>query len=216
MRWLVVGALRVEVSPLLWRLRDVETLSPRFQHGQHPQHPTVQVGVLRCGVGPQKAYDQTVQALSTWAPDAIVSMGTCGALHDALQIGDIRTARSLFEDQVPVPNMTPFPHSKVASVTTVDRPCWTPERRHELRQTGADLVEMEAAAVARAGRDCNPSIPVHALKVVSDQAGGSPDTVFRSNGIPTPLHIMRFKFRALKLCHHRLVPALLPLLTESG
>ena len=216
MKWLIVGALRVEVSPLLWRLHGVETQSGRFQHGRHPQNPMVQVGVLRCGVGPQKAYDRTKQALATWAPDAIISIGTCGALEDALQIGDIRTGTSLFEDQVPAPSLTPLPHSQTATITTVHRACWTPERRQELRQTGADLVEMEAAAVARAGRDFNPSITIHALKVVSDQAGGTPDTVFRSNGVPTPLHMMRFKFRALKLCHHRLVPALLPLLTGSG
>ena len=216
MRWLIVGALRVEVTPLLWRLQHVETQNARFQHGQHPDEPSIQVGVLRCGVGPQKAYERTSQALSSWTPDAIVSIGTCGALHDALKIGDIRTGTNIFEDQVPADTLAPLPHSKTATITTVARPCWTPERRQELRQTGADLVEMEVAAVAKAGRDFNRAIPVHALKVVSDQAGGAPDTVFRSNGLPTPLHVMRFKFRALKLSHHRLVPALLPLLTGSG
>ena len=84
---------------LLWRLHDVGTQSVvDFNMDHYPQNP---YGLLHtfCDVEQShKAYDRTVFALTTWAPDAIISIGTCGALEDA-KIGDIRTGTSLFEDQ---------------------------------------------------------------------------------------------------------------------
>jgi hypothetical protein len=143
-------------------------------------------------------------------------MGTCGALVDSLSIGDVRTVELSFIGTDSVPPLTPLPGLEVVSLSTVDEPCWTPERRQELARVGAEIVEMEAAAVARAVREFDPAIPVHAVKIVSDQAGARPDPVIGAGAIPSPLRIARFRFRALKLSHQALVPAVLPVLTQSG
>lgn len=216
MRWLIVGALGVEVRPLLWRMRDVQPVNSRVHRGSHPSAPDLEITVLRCGVGPVKAQQRTSDAIRQWRPDAVLSMGTCGALVDSLSIGDVRTVELSFIGTDSVPPLTPLPGLEVVSLSTVDEPCWTPERRQELARVGAEIVEMEAAAVARAVREFDPAIPVHAVKIVSDQAGARPDPVIGAGAIPSPLRIARFRFRALKLSHQALVPAVLPVLTQSG
>ena len=216
MRWLIVGALGVEIRPLLWRMRDVQPLGSRIHRGRHPTAAHVELTVLRCGVGPIKAQQRTSDAIRQWRPDAVLSMGTCGALVDSLSIGDVRTVESSFIGTESVSPLTPLRDLEVVSLSTVDEPCWTPERRQELARVGAEIVEMEAAAVARAVREFDPAIPVHAVKIVSDQAGARPDPVIGAGAIPSPLRIARFRFRALKLSHQALVPAVLPVLTQSG
>ena len=216
MRWLIVGALGVEVRPLLWRMHAVQAVGSRRHRGHHPDSPHVAITVLRCGVGPIKAHQRTAEVLKQERPEAVLSMGTCGALIDRLKIGDICTVERSFEETEPAASLTPLPDLPVASLSTVARPCWTPERRRELANAGAELVEMEAAAVARAVREFDPGIPTYAIKIVSDQAGARPDPVIGAGAIPSPLRIARFRFRALKLSHQALVPTILPVLARLG
>ncbi len=131
------------------------------------------------------------------------------ALVDSLQIGDIRSIETLYRETEPLPDLTPFPYLSTASLSTVTLPCWTPERRAELAQAGAEMVEMEAAGVAQATREFDPAIPVHAIKIVSDQAGAEADPVIGAGLVKNPLRVVRFKFRALRLSHGELVQALL-------
>ena len=216
MRWLIIGALEVEIRPLLWQLKNVQTIGPNLKQGLHPDDPNTEVAVLRCGIGPTKAGVRSTTALPLINPDAVVSIGTCGALIDSLSIGDICSIRSTQRDVGPPETIPTLGIFSPRALTTVVAPCWTASKRAELAASGAEVVEMEAAAVRDAVRDFNPKLQTYVLKVVSDQAGAQPDPVVGAGTLKRPLQIARFKYRALQLSRNKLVPALLPLLVSTG
>jgi len=94
--------------------------------------------------------------------DRILSIGFCGALDPALQIGDI-----VVSGEVPKGVGASFVRGGVVSV---DRVAVTARDKHDLRaSTGAAVVEMESAAVARKAREWD--VPFGCVRVVSDAAG---------------------------------------------
>jgi hypothetical protein len=115
----------------------------------------------------------------------LASTGFCGALDPALQPCDIFVANEL------VANLLPSRDRKGAVLTTIhecspisttgkyktgkllsmDHVASTVAEKTELRQTGADAVEMEAAAVAAKAQEWN--LPFYAIRVVTDTAAES-------------------------------------------
>jgi adenosylhomocysteine nucleosidase len=94
--------------------------------------------------------------------DRILSIGFCGALDPTLQIGDI-----VVSGEVPKGLQTSFVQGEVVSV---DRVAFTAREKSDLRaSTGAAVVEMESAAVARKAREWD--VPFGCVRVVSDVAG---------------------------------------------
>ncbi len=93
--------------------------------------------------------------------DGILSVGFCGALDPALEIGDI-----VISGEVP----KAFGRCVQGDVASVDRVAVTAREKRELRAaTGAAVVEMESAAVAQKAREWN--LPFGCVRVVSDAAG---------------------------------------------
>ena len=205
-RILLVGALGVEVAPLLRRLEGAR-VSGRLVVGSLAGR---EVGVLTVGVGPVKAQARTTAALARFPADRVISLGTCGALEDRYEIGTLLTASSLRWEDGAAWTLEPLPHLLAVGGVTVTRAVWTKADRERLAAMGAAFCEMEAAGVhaAAPGR-------TQVLKVVSDLAGGEPDPVVGHPHRPTPLRVARFKARALKLSEQRLVPAVLALLRAS-
>ena len=157
--------------------------------------------MLTCGVGPDKAARRTAAALPLAQADAVVSLGTCGALADHLDTGDIVTAGSLHSGAAPCPPPLPWPDTPAEAIVTVAAPVWDPARRDALAATGATACEMEAAAVQAAAGDRRFWV----LKVVSDHAGGDPDD---PPARPGPAALARFMARALRLSQGPLLGAL--------
>lgn len=211
-RWLLVGAMGVETLPLLRRLERGRPLTRRLVVGRVGPH---EVGVLTVGVGPAKARRRTLAGLARWTPDRVVSIGTCGALVDGLPIGAVRAVDALMDDHAPLARLAPLGALPAATLATVDRAVWTPLERERLARFGAHLVDMEAAAVWRALQEARPGLPVHAVKVVSDLAGGAPDPAVSDPGRPGPAAIARFKARAARLVEQALAPALWALLADG-
>ena len=201
---MLVAALGVESLPLLRRLAGPRILTPRLVVGRMGR---AEVGVLTAGVGPTRAERRTRQALEAWKPDRLVSVGTCGALVDRLSIGDVLVGGDLLVEDAPVATLAPLP-GRVVCVTTVPRPVHQAGQRARLAAAGAEVCEMEAAAVWRAAGE----IPVSAVKIVSDHAGATDDPAIGPGGLPDAARIARFKARALSLSERGLAPALLDLL----
>jgi len=110
------------------------------------------------GPGP-KLVDQALQSKPN--VDRVVSIGFCGALDPALQIGDI-----VVSGEVPEELGASFVQGDVLSV---DRVAITAVEKGELRaSTQAAVVEMESAAVARKAREWK--MPFGCVRVVSDVA----------------------------------------------
>ncbi len=118
----------------------------------------------------------------------MASTGFCGALDPALQPCDIFVATQLLippnSSTVPVPSrdrkeavatsvhecspITTTRKYKSGKLLSMDRVASTADEKLELRQTGADAVEMEAAAVAAKAQEWN--LPFYAIRVVTDTA----------------------------------------------
>ena len=114
-RWLLVGALEAETSPIVARLQGAAPAAPagwdhvatwgsangdirqpvEFISGDLDGVPVI---VLTVGVGPANAEHYTRRALEAMHPETpvgVVSFGTCGSLVDSLRVGDVVTAIAL-------------------------------------------------------------------------------------------------------------------------
>ena len=125
------------------------------------------------GVGVNRSGPAAEEGVHTFHPDALVSTGFCGALIPELQIADIVVATEVVGDHArypAAPVLSDRPHRR-GVVRTSHRVAQTAEERQKLRAAGADVVEMEAFAVAECAR--RHSLPFYSVKVVTDLAGES-------------------------------------------
>ena len=175
-RWLLVGALEAETSPIIARLRSpAPAVAAEWEHvavwgsanGDIHQAVTfvsgeldgVAVSVLTVGVGPANAERYTRHALEAMLPElpsGVISFGTCGSLVNSLQAGDVVTATALFvegdaEDSDSTKQrlqMAPVGSSlPQVAMATCKVPVFDPERRGTLASLGCEVCEMEANGV---------------------------------------------------------------------
>jgi adenosylhomocysteine nucleosidase len=123
------------------------------------------------GAGAHRAAAAVDDALASFQPDAIVSLGFCGALDPDLAIADIVVGTSVFAGGRAFAAETPNagrPHS-LGPVCTLDHVAQTAAEKSELRATGAIAVDMEAAGVAERAQSLG--LPFFCIKSVTDLAG---------------------------------------------
>lgn len=118
--------------------------------------------LLANGPGP-KLVNETLRSYvnENNSVDEIVSTGFCGALNAALQIGDIVVSGA-------DPKQSRFPYVQ-GRIWSEDRVVTGSGEKRQLRgKTGADIVEMEYAAVLAKAQEWG--VPCRAIRVVSDTA----------------------------------------------
>ncbi|MEM9704400.1 MAG: hypothetical protein AAF907_18305 [Planctomycetota bacterium] len=138
------------------------------------------------GVGRKSAHDQASFAMlvSIDGPDLAISVGYCGALDPALNVGDVVTASEVLDPEGRTRPAEPIGGAGVRFLT-VDKMVTTAADKAELfRSSGAAVVEMEASAVAEACAE--EGVRFAAVKVVTDAAGDDlpPDSIRFSNWPP--------------------------------
>jgi adenosylhomocysteine nucleosidase len=138
------------------------------------------------GAGPGRAAAAVDSALASFHPDAIVSMGFCGALDPALRIADIVVGTTIFADGRAFAAESPVtaPPHHLGPICSLAHVANTAREKSALRTTGAIAVEMEAAGVAQ--RAQNLGVPFFCIKSVTDLAGETMandfNAVLRSDG----------------------------------
>jgi adenosylhomocysteine nucleosidase len=156
MKLLVVASDRMEFAGLLARAGA-------------PSHArTVQLGghemlLAANGVGAPRAAAAVDAALS-WQPDALVSIGFCGALDAKLGIADIVVAQRVLAS-----GRSYGSTGGDATIASVDHVVRTAAEKRALAASGAIAVEMEAAGVAERAEALH--LPFYCIKSVSDLAG---------------------------------------------
>jgi adenosylhomocysteine nucleosidase len=100
----------------------------------------------------------------------LVSTGFCGALNPALEPCDIFVATEVIgvTHTLTVPRSGSYERQKSGKLLSIDRVVSSGVEKTDLRKTGADAVEMEAAAVAAKAAEWN--LPFFCVRVVTDTA----------------------------------------------
>jgi nucleoside phosphorylase len=143
--------------------------------------------ILLCisGVGGEAARCAANRLVSEGAKE-LMSMGFCGALVPTLKVGDLVTHR----------------------IATVDKPVRTPEERRALTErANAVAVDMETQAIIEAGT--RRGVPIHVLRVVSDEFEDDLTPLFGTDGIFSPWRI------ALRLVNPKVWPLAMKLKKQS-
>jgi len=177
-----VAAERREFSGLLRHAERVCKLDWPLSFARSASLNGMPVLLIANGPGPKLAGEAVDVARKREELNALVSIGFCGALDPALGACDIVVASQVLipsrdcEGAVQEEAAQPAAYSlrsttRIARLLSLDRVVSTAAEKSELRETGADVVEMEAGAVARKAREW--SIPFFAIKVVTDRADES-------------------------------------------
>ena len=125
-------------------------------------------------------------ALASFHPDALVSMGFCGALDPSLAIADIVVGTTIFSGDRAFAAESPVtaPPHHLGPICSIAHVANTAREKSQLRTTGAIAVEMEAAGVAE--RAQRLAVPFFCIKSVTDLAGETMandfNAVLRSDG----------------------------------
>jgi adenosylhomocysteine nucleosidase len=123
------------------------------------------------GAGPARAAAAVDGTVESFAPDAIVSTGFCGALDEKLDIAAVVVGTAVtgaigrFGAQAPAASRK----HHLGVVVTIDHVAQTAAEKRSLRQSGSIAVDMEAAAVAE--RAAALGLPFFCIKSVTDLAG---------------------------------------------
>ncbi len=130
------------------------------------------------GAGRANAALAVERACGRYPVRAVVSAGWCGALDQALELGEVVVASRVLSltPRQDFPASAPGGAAIAGPVLTVDRFVQTREEKAALRSTGAVAVEMEAAGVAAEAQ--KRKLPFFCVRVVSDVAGESFDIDF--------------------------------------
>jgi nucleoside phosphorylase len=149
------------VIPTRWEAQDIlrrfgfKRIGPSLYTSFLSNHP---VFLCISGVGRQAAARAADRLVAAGVKE-LVSAGFCGALVPQLKVGDLVTDR----------------------IITVDRPARTPEERRALTErAGAVAVDMETQAVIEAGT--RRGVPIHVLRVISDDFTDDLTPLFGTNG----------------------------------
>lgn len=124
------------------------------------------------GPGPKLAAQAVNTAREHEKVEGIISIGFCGALDPRLAPCDVFIATAVIGAATPSMPAGFGRAYKSGKLLSINRVAYTAAEKNELREKcGADVVEMEAGAVAERAEHFN--IPFYAIRVVTDTAGES-------------------------------------------
>jgi adenosylhomocysteine nucleosidase len=134
------------------------------------------------GPGRANALEALETACRVTTIGAVVSTGFAGALTPQLHVGDVFLAQSVLEFGTRVEYSVSLPECAGPAVRgrllTIDSVAQDAATKAALRQTGADAVDMEAAALARAAQE--RQLPFYCVRAVSDDARTSFEVDFNA------------------------------------
>ncbi len=157
----IVAALEREVRPLVkhWRVNQKEHDGRLFRFFEDGR------AVLVCGgIGPKAARRAAEAIIVLYAPEAVYSAGYAGALDPKLRIGSLVSPARVVDASDGSSVLIAGGDGILVSYSQVA----DPEQKSRLRESyGAQAVDMEAAAVARAAE--SRGVAFRAVKAVSDE-----------------------------------------------
>ena len=153
----IVAAMRREVAPLLRGIRPRQTDGVEFFE---LESAVIAIG----GIGRQAAARAAEVVVAKYDPGVIVSAGIAGALTPTLKVGDVVHAREVVDADS---DRRFTPAEGTAVILTVSSVSGLGEKRIAAERWKADVVDMEAAAVAAVAQ--KRGIEFAAIKAISDE-----------------------------------------------
>jgi adenosylhomocysteine nucleosidase len=149
--------------------------------------------VLVCGgIGPEAARRAAEAVIVLYSPDLLYSVGYAGALDPALKVGDVLTPTQIINgsdgSRVEVPKGRGILLSQNAMASVA-------QKSRLLEGYGAQAIDMEAAAVARAAEA--RGVGFRAIKVISDEFNFELPALDRFVDTEGRFHPARFSLHAL-------------------
>jgi len=163
---LFIAADPRECTGLLSHWEQVQPLQLPVHWARTGRWKGREVTAIANGAGAERAFAAVLVAPKA---SAICNIGFCGALDESLQIGDVFVATEIRNGTNVWPVCIPdTPGSPTGVVASIDHIAQTAAEKSNLRASGASIVEMEAAGVARASEDLD--LPFYCIRAVSDLA----------------------------------------------
>jgi adenosylhomocysteine nucleosidase len=160
-----VGAERREFEGLLAHVSGVTKPGWPLDFARQGRLNGAQVAMVANGPGPKLSGAAVDVVEQNEDMDALVSIGFCGGLQPSLGACDIFVATEVTGVAAALRPASSKPF-KTGKLLSIDRVVSTAAEKAELGKTGADAVEMEAAAVAARAKQYN--VPFYAVRVVTD------------------------------------------------
>jgi nucleoside phosphorylase len=159
-----VAAERRELEGLLGHVDEVTKADWLVDFARVGRLNGTPVTMVANGPGPKLAGEAVDVVKVHQKMDSLISIGFCGGLQPSLGACDIFVATEVVGVGPALAASNPRPF-KTGKLLSIDRVVSTAAEKAALAQT-ADVVEMEAAAVATRARDWN--VPFYAVRVVTD------------------------------------------------
>jgi adenosylhomocysteine nucleosidase len=165
-----VAAERIEFDGVLRRAERVEKLDWPLRFARAAWLKGEPIVLVADGPGPQSAGRAAEAVGKLKELRGLISTGFCGALNPELKACDIFVATEIagVAHALSAPRSDSCEHYKIGKLLSIDRVVSSVAEKADLRRTGADAVEMEAAAVAAKAAEWN--IPFYCIRVVTDTA----------------------------------------------
>ncbi|MEX2300617.1 MAG: hypothetical protein WD733_06755 [Bryobacterales bacterium] len=142
----------------------------------------VQVLLAANGPGRSNALAALDQVCRIGSVSAVVSTGFAGGLDPGLRVGDVFLAETVLEFSAGVEYSVKLPECAESSahgrLVTVDSVAQDAAAKARLREMGADAVDMEAAALAKAAQARR--LPFYCVRAISDDARTSFEVDFNA------------------------------------
>ncbi len=154
-----------ELEGLLGHLEGIARPNWPLDFARTGQLNGAPVVMVANGPGPKLAGTAVDVVKKHMEVTGLVSIGFCGGLQPSLQACDIFVATEVV-GVGPALAPTSQKSFRQGRLLSIDRVITTAAEKTELGNAGADVIEMEAAAVATRARDWN--VPFYAIRVVTD------------------------------------------------
>jgi len=170
MRLVLIASDRREFRGILSRVLDVQCVNSRVRWARAARLHEHTVLLVANGAGSKQAA-LAVDAATVFRPDALLSVGFCGAVAPELALADLLVASQVVGEDATYPAQpvsSQISH-KLGVVRTLDHIAESSMEKAYWYKTGATAVDMEASAVARNAQAHH--LPFYCIKVVTDLAG---------------------------------------------
>jgi adenosylhomocysteine nucleosidase len=167
----IIGALERELLPLI---RHWPSSTFTYESREFTVYESDYAVAVCAGIGAEAARRAAQAAIFSYKPELLISAGVAGALTPELRVGETIFPVMVIDSSDGSRHQTAIPKSRLsnsplARTLLVSFPeVVSGQRKHELAKSyGAQAVDMEAAAVARAAQVHD--LPFLAVKSISDE-----------------------------------------------